>query len=146
MARRLVERGVRMVQVYYGKDSPWDHHDDIMQMRDTERGSDQAIATLLQDLKERGLLNETLVVIGGEFGRTPTVQVGGPIQVIFGRDHNPAGFTTLLAGGGVKGGTAYGQTDDFGVKVVDRPVHVHDLHATLLHLLGFDHKRLTVID
>jgi uncharacterized protein (DUF1501 family) len=143
IARRLVERGVRMVQVYYGKGSPWDHHDDILQMRDTARVADQCIPVLLQDLKAHGLFNETLVIIAGEFGRTPTVQVGGPIQVIFGRDHNPMGFTTLLAGGGVKGGIAHGATDEFGVRAIENRVHVHDLHATILHLLGLDHKKLT---
>jgi hypothetical protein len=142
LARRLIERGVRMVQVYYGKDSPWDHHDDIMQMRDTARVADRAIPALLTDLKATGLWKETLVIVSGEFGRTPTVQVGGPIQVIFGRDHNPQGFTTLLAGGAVKPGP-YGATDEFGVKAVEKPVHVHDLHATVLHILGLDHKRLT---
>ncbi|MCI0621008.1 MAG: DUF1501 domain-containing protein [Acidobacteria bacterium] len=143
MARRLAERGVRIVQVYFGKGSPWDHHDDILQMRDTARVADQAIPALLQDLKDRGLFGETLVIIAGEFGRTPTVQIGGPIQLISGRDHSPMGFTTLLAGGGVKGGIAYGATDDFGVKAVENAVHVHDLHATILHQLGLDHKRLT---
>jgi hypothetical protein len=143
IARRLVERGVRMVQIYFGNGQPWDNHDDILVHRKLAGQSDRPIAALLQDLKQRGLLKDTLVVIGSEFGRTPSVENSGAVAVQNGRDHNPYGFTTLLAGGGVKGGMTYGSTDDFGFRAADRPVHVHDLHATLLHLLGIDHTKLT---
>ena len=144
MAVRLVERGVRMVQVYYAKGDPWDAHADIQEHRRTARNSDQAFAAVIKDLKSRGLFNDTLVVCGSEFGRTPVVEVGGgagPSQS--GRDHNPFAFSLWLAGGGVKGGMTYGVSDDFGFKVVDKPVHVHDLHATILHLMGIDHTKLT---
>ena len=143
IARRLVERGVRMVQVYYGAVQPWDTHSDIQQMRELAGKSDRPMAALLRDLKSRGLLEETLVLIGGEFGRTPTVEVGGLLQVHNGRDHNNHGFSVLLAGGGVKGGMTYGNTDDFGFKAEENPVHAHDLQATILHLMGLDHTRLT---
>ena len=143
IARRLVERGVRMVQVYYGNSQPWDTHDDILRMRQLAQTSDQPMAALLQDLKSMGLLEDTLVVIGGEFGRTPTVEVGGLVNVQNGRDHNNHGFSMLLAGGGVKGGTTYGSTDDFGFKAVENPVHAHDLQATILYLMGLDHTQLT---
>ncbi len=143
IARRLVEKGVRMVQVYYGNGQPWDNHDDILIHRDLAHKADGPIAALLQDLKASGLLNETLVIIGGEFGRTPVVEVSGLVKYQNGRDHNSWGFSTLLAGGGVKGGTTYGATDDFGFKAIDKPVHIHDLHATALHLLGMDHTKLT---
>ena len=143
LARRLVERGVRMVQVYYGNSQPWDTHEDILRMRKLAAQSDRPMAALLRDLKSSGLLEETLVLIGGEFGRTPTVEVSGRIKVQAGRDHNNHGFSVLLAGGGVKGGITYGNTDDFGFKAEENPVHVHDLHATLLHLMGLDHTRLT---
>jgi hypothetical protein len=144
MAVRLVEKGVRMVQVYYASHDPWDHHGDILLHRDTARGSDQAFAAVIKDLKSRGLFEKTLVVCGSEFGRTPVVECGnGGGSARNGRDHNPFGFTVWLAGGGIKGGTAHGATDDFGFKVVDKPVHVHDLHATILHLLGIDHTKLT---
>jgi len=143
MARRLVERGVRMVQVYYGDGQPWDNHDDIQQHRRHAANSDGPIAALLQDLKASGLLNETLVMIGGEFGRTPVVEVSGLVKVQNGRDHNSHGFSMILAGGGVKGGMVHGATDDFGFKAIEKPVHPHDLHATALHLLGFDHTKLT---
>lgn len=114
-------------------------------LKDNEiaRNSDGPIAALLQDLKERGLLGETLVLIGSEFGRTPVVNLGGFRSVHNGRDHNVHGFTVLLAGGGAKPGTIYGATDDFGFKVAENPVHVHDLHATVLHLLGLDREKLT---
>ena len=141
---RLVERGVRMVQVYYAKRDPWDHHDNILNHRDTARDSDQPFAAVIKDLKSRGLFEKTLVVCGSEFGRTPVVEVGsngGSTQT--GRDHNPFGFTMWLAGGGIKGGIAHGSTDDFGFKAVDKPVHVNDLHATILYLLGIDHTKLT---
>ena len=143
MAARLVERGVRMVQVYFGNDQPWDNHDDILDHRRLARQADRPIAALLHDLKQRGLLKETLVMIGGEFGRTPAAEVSGLVKVQNGRDHNNHGFSSLLAGGGVNGGMTYGATDDFGFKAVENPVHVHDLHATMLHLLGLDHTRLT---
>jgi hypothetical protein len=143
IARRLAERGVRMVQVYFGNFQPWDNHDDIQIHRTLAAQADPAIAALLLDLKTRGLLQDTLVIIGGEFGRTPAVEVSGLIKVQNGRDHNNQGFSYVLAGGGVKPGMAYGATDDFGFKAVDKPVHIHDLHATALHLMGLDHTRLT---
>jgi hypothetical protein len=143
LARRLVERGVRMVQIYFGNGQPWDNHDDIQIHRKLALQADQPIAALLNDLKQRGLLNETLVVIGGEFGRTPAVEVSGLVSVQNGRDHNSHGFTTLVAGGGVRGGYVHGATDEFGFKAIEKPVHIHDLHATLLHQLGLDHTRLT---
>ena len=139
-ARRLVERGVRMVQIYHG---PWDHHADVMGHKISAAQIDAPIAVLVQDLKERGLLKDTLVIVATEFGRTPVINLGGFRSVHNGRDHNIYGFTVLLAGGGVKAGLAYGKTDDFGFKVAENPVHVHDLHATILHLLGLDHEKLT---
>jgi hypothetical protein len=145
-AARLVERGVRMVQVYYAKADPWDHHFDIQLHRKTAKDSDQPFAALIKDLKSRGLLDQTLVVCGSEFGRTPVVEMGSGFmggQTHNGRDHNPHGFTMWLAGGGVKAGMTYGSTDEFGWKAVDKPVHVHDLHATILYLLGIDHTKLT---
>jgi hypothetical protein len=143
MARRLVERGVRFVQCYHGDVQPWDSHDHIDENhRKLAAECDGPIAALLTDLKQRGLFEETLVICGGEFGRTPAVElVGGKSGL--GRDHNHWGFTVWLAGGGVKGGYVHGATDEFGYKAVENPVHVHDLHATILHLLGFDHTRLT---
>ncbi|BBO35811.1 DUF1501 domain-containing protein [Lacipirellula parvula] len=147
IARRLVERGVRFVQVWHGEGQPWDSHDDLEIIHRKLAGEcDQAIGALLVDLKQRGLLDETLVIWGGEFGRTPSVELptaGANQGKVNGRDHNHYGFTTWLAGGGVKGGQVYGATDDFGFKAVENRVHVHDLHATILHLLGFDHERLT---
>ena len=147
IARRLVERGVRYVQLWHGEGQPWDNHDDIeVNHRNLARQCDQGIAALLTDLKQRGLLEETLVICGGEFGRTPTVelpQAGANAGKINGRDHNNHGFTVWMAGGGVKKGFAYGATDDFGFAAVENRVHVHDLHATMLHLLGFDHEKLT---
>jgi uncharacterized protein (DUF1501 family) len=143
MAARLVEKGVRMVQVYFGNGQPWDNHDDIMIHQKLANQADQPIAALLQDLKSRGLLKETLVIISGEFGRTPVVEVSGLVNVQNGRDHNNHGFSTLLAGAGIKGGMTYGATDDFGFKAIDKPVHPHDLQATILHLFGLDHTKLT---
>jgi len=137
LARRFVERGVRFIQVSHS--FKWDQHANLK--RDLERNAgevDRPIAALLQDLKRRDLLKDTLVLWGGEFGRTPTIQAGAD-----GRDHNPGGFSVWIAGGGVRGGMAYGSTDDYGRLAVDKKVHVHDLHATLLHLLGMDHTRLT---
>src|SRR5207302_9844339 len=125
----------------------WDNHDDLeVNHRRLAKESDQAIAALLKDLKQRGLLEETLVIWGGEFGRTPTVELptpGANAGKINGRDHNHYGFSMWLAGGGVKGGYVHGATDEFGFQAVENKVHVNDLHATLLHLLGFDHERLT---
>ncbi|MCC6588045.1 MAG: DUF1501 domain-containing protein [Bryobacterales bacterium] len=143
LARRLIERGVRMVQVFFGNFQPWDHHDDIRIHAKLAQQSDGPIAALIDDLKERGLFDETLIIIGSEFGRTPMIQNSGLEKLGNGRDHNVHGFTVLLAGGGVKGGTAYGETDEFGLRAAVNKVHVHDLHATILHLLGFDHLRLT---
>jgi hypothetical protein len=147
IARRLVERGVRFVQLWHGAGQPWDTHDDLqINMQSLAGQCDQAIGALLVDLKQRGLLDETLVIIGGEFGRTPTVELpkqGANQGKVNGRDHNHWGFTTLLAGGGVRGGYVHGATDDFGYKAVENRVHVHDLHATILHLLGFDHEKFT---
>ena len=144
MAVRLIERGVRMAQVYYGKGDPWDAHTDIQAHRKNAKDSDQPFAAVINDLKSRGLLKDTLVVCGSEFGRTPVMEVGGnSSNSQNGRDHNPFGFTMWLAGGGIKVGTVYGATDDFGSKAIEKPVHVHDLHATILHLLGIDHTRLT---
>ena len=147
MARRLAERGVRFIQLYHGDGQPWDSHDDIaIQHKELARQCDQAISALLTDLKQRGMLEETLVIWGGEFGRTPTVELptpGSNAGKMNGRDHNHYGFTYWMAGGGVKAGTVYGSTDEFGFKAEENPVHVHDLHATILHLLGFDHTKLT---
>lgn len=143
LARRLVERGVRMVQVYFGNSQPWDNHDDILIHRKLANQADRPISALLDDLKVRGLLEETVVMIGGEFGRTPAVEVSGLVSVQNGRDHNNHGFSMLLAGGGIKGGLTYGATDDFGFKAVDKPVNPNDVHATILQLLGLDHTKLT---
>jgi hypothetical protein len=147
IARRLVERGVRFVQVWHGSGQPWDNHDDIeINHRKLAQQCDQAIGALLKDLKQRGLLEETLVIWGGEFGRTPTVELptpGSNAGKINGRDHNHHGFTMWLAGGGVRAGTVYGATDEFGFAAAENKVHVHDLHATILALLGFDHEKLT---
>jgi hypothetical protein len=143
IARRLVERGVRMVQVYYGNGQPWDNHDDILRHRELAKDSDAPMAALLKDLKASGLLKDTVVMIGGEFGRTPSVEVSGLVKLQNGRDHNNHGFSMLLAGGGIKGGMTYGATDEFGFKAVENRVHPHDVHATVLHLLGLDHTKLT---
>ncbi|MFM9066591.1 MAG: DUF1501 domain-containing protein, partial [Planctomycetota bacterium] len=147
IARRLIERGVRFVQVWHGNGQPWDNHDDIeVNHRRLAGQCDRAIGALMTDLKRLGLFDETLIIWGGEFGRTPTVelpQAGANAGKINGRDHNHWGFTTWLAGGGVKGGQAYGATDEFGFQSVEKKVHVHDLHATILKLMGFDHTKLT---
>jgi len=146
-ARRLVERGVRYVQVWHGDGQPWDSHDDIeVNHRRLAKQCDQAIGALIKDLRQRGLLDETLILWGGEFGRTPVVEMpkkGSNQGKINGRDHNHWGFTVWMAGGGVRGGTIHGATDEFGFKAVEDRVHVHDLHATILHLMGFDHERFT---
>ena len=147
IARRLIERGVRYVQLWHGAGQPWDNHDDIeVNHRKLAGQCDRAIAALIKDLKQRGLLDETLIIWGGEFGRTPTVELpqpGANAGKINGRDHNHYGFTMWLAGGGIKGGHVHGATDEFGFAAVENKVHVHDLHATVLYLLGFDHTRLT---
>ncbi|MBT5019018.1 DUF1501 domain-containing protein [Planctomicrobium sp.] len=145
MARRLVERGVRFVQTWHGSGQPWDSHSNINgSHRAVASQCDQGLAALIQDLKQRGLLDETLILCTGEFGRTPSVEMGqngsGASQ---GRDHNHWGFSLWMAGGGIKGGTIHGATDEFGFKAVEDRVSIHDLHATMLHLLGFDHEQLT---
>ncbi|TWU24268.1 hypothetical protein Pla52o_21940 [Novipirellula galeiformis] len=147
IARRLVERGVRYVQLYTGAGQPWDNHDDLADgHRRLAKQVDQPIAALLSDLKRLGLLDETLVLWGGEFGRTPVVEMpkkGTNAGKMNGRDHNHHGFTVWMAGGGVKGGQTIGATDEIGFQAVENRVHVHDLHATMLKLMGFDHKKLT---
>jgi uncharacterized protein (DUF1501 family) len=136
LARRLVERGVRFVQLYH---EAWDQHGNLVkELKQNCNDCEQASAALVKDLKQRGLLDETLVIWGGEFGRTPMMQGGDD-----GRDHHPNAFTMWLAGGGLKRGITLGETDELGFSVVKDKVHVHDLHATLLHLLGFDHRKLT---
>ena len=146
LARRLIERGVRFVELSCltqgigagGAPNPWDQHSDLQKGHAAmARQVDQPIAALLTDLKSRGLLDETIVIWAGEFGRTPFSQGSN------GRDHNPFGFTYWMAGGGVKGGTSYGATDTFGLSAIENRVHVHDLHATILHLMGLDHEQLT---
>jgi Protein of unknown function (DUF1501) len=140
ITRRLIERGVRFVQVWSGAGQPWDNHDGLEgQHKKLASDWDRPIAAFLDDLKARGLFDETLVMWGGEFGRTPVAELPG----LSGRDHNHYGFSMWLAGGGVKGGQVIGATDEFGFAAVEDKVHVHDLHATILHLLGFDHERLT---
>ena len=138
--RRLIEKGVRFIQVWSGAGQPWDNHDSLEKQHKKLAGDwDKPIAAFLLDLKQRGLFDSTLVLWGGEFGRTPVAEMPG----LSGRDHNHYGFTCWLAGGGVKGGTVVGSTDEFGFKAEQNPVHVHDLHATMLHLLGMDHEKLT---
>ncbi len=143
LARRLVERGVRMVQVYFGEGQPWDNHDDIQIHKKLASKADPAIAALLDDLKTSGLLQETVVMIGGEFGRTPAMEVSGELRVQNGRDHNNHGFSMLLAGGGIKGGSTYGNTDEFGFQAVENVVDPNDIQATVMNQLGLDHTRLT---
>lgn len=140
ITRRLLERGVRCIQVWSGAGQPWDNHDNIeKQHRKLAQDWDQPLAAFLQDLKLRGMLDSTLVIWGGEFGRTPVAELPG----LSGRDHNHYGFSMWLAGGGVRGGYVHGATDEFGFAAVEQRVHIHDLHATILHLLGFDHEKLT---
>lgn len=142
IARRLAERGVRYVQVYHGAGQPWDSHANVFDAhKRLTRESDQPIAALLADLKQRDMLKDTLVLWGGEMGRTPTVQL--PVGPKPGRDHHHDGFTVWMAGGGAKAGYVHGSTDELGLHIASDPVHVHDLHATILHLLGFDHEKLT---
>jgi uncharacterized protein (DUF1501 family) len=139
IARRLIERGVRFVQAWAGG---WDHHQDLEdRLPERAREIDQPLAAFIADLKQRGLFDSTLVIWGGEFGRKPVRDRNGNDNP--GRDHNNKAFTTILAGGGVKRGLVYGATDEFGAAAVKDKVHVHDLHATILHLLGFDHEKLT---
>lgn len=141
LARRLAERGVRFIQVYH---SGWDHHSNVEGgVRSQCKQTDQACAALLQDLKQRGMLKDTLVVWGGEFGRTPMVEASAALGRSMGRDHHPQAFTMWLAGGGIKPGTTHGKTDELGFHVVENGVHVHDIQATILHCLGLDHRRLT---
>ncbi len=138
LARRMIENGVRFVQLYSGDTNGWDAHKDVMQNHSHYcKATDRPVAGLLTDLKQRGLLDDTLVIWGGEFGRMPMSEQGA------GRDHNPWGYTVWMAGGGVKAGMTYGATDDVGLRAAENKVHVHDLHATILHLLGFDHESLT---
>ena len=132
-----------MVQVYYGNSQPWDSHEDILVHKRLAYNTDPAVASLVEDLKESGMLQDTIVVLGTEFGRTPAVENGSNTKLHFGRDHNSYGYSIALAGGGIKGGTVYGATDDFGYRAAEKPVHPHDLNATLLHLLGLDHTKLT---
>src|SRR6185436_11351602 len=140
LARRLVERGVRFVELYSGSGSGWDAHTDLDQNHSKRcQETDKPIAGLLKDLKSRGLLDNTLVVWGGEFGRTPFNEKGN------GRDHNPWGFSMWMAGGGVKKGHVIGRTDDIGLRAIERPVHVHDFHATILWCLGLDHLKVTYL-
>jgi len=140
LTRRLLERGVRVVQVWSGGGQPWDNHDGLEgQHRSLAQAWDQPIAAFLDDLQQRGLLEDTLVLWSGEFGRTPVAELPG----LSGRDHNHYGFSVWMAGGGARGGYAHGATDEFGFRAVEKPVPVHDLHATMLHLLGFNHEKLT---
>jgi hypothetical protein len=140
ITRRLLERGVRFIQVWSGDGQPWDNHENLEKDHRRLAGDwDQPIAAFLADLKQRGLFDDTLVLWGGEFGRTPVAE----LPALSGRDHNHYGFSVWLAGGGVRGGTVHGATDEFGFRAVEKPVHVHDLHATMLHLLGLDHLKLT---
>jgi uncharacterized protein (DUF1501 family) len=144
IARRLLERGVRFIQLWHGASQPWDSHEGIEKAHGKlAKEIDQPAAALIKDLKQRGMLEDTLIIFGGEFGRTPTVELDGSGVAKAGRDHNPYGFTVCLAGGGIKGGTTYGATDEFGFRAVENVVHVHDLHATILHQLGFDHEKFT---
>ena len=141
LARRLTERGVRFVQLYHGAGSKWDSHSAIEQNHSRLCAEmDQPVAGLIRDLKSRGLLDETLVIWGGEFGRTPMSEKGN------GRDHNPTGFSMMWAGGGVKGGQSIGQTDELGLRAVQDKLHVHDLHATIMHLMGVDHTQMIYHD
>ena len=140
LARRLAERGVPFTQVFL---RGWDHHGNLPgSIRQLAKAADQPTAALLKDLKQRGMLDDTLVIFGGEFGRTVYSQ-GNLTKDNYGRDHHPRNFTMWLAGGGVKPGIVYGETDDFSYNVVDKPVHIHDLNATILHCLGINHERLT---
>lgn len=141
LARRLAERGVRFIQIYH---SGWDHHSDVAGgLRSQCRATDQGAAALIRDLKQRGMLDETLVVWGGEFGRTPMVEASEALGRKLGRDHHPQAFTMWMAGGGIRAGQTIGKTDELGFHVAEDPIHVHDIQATILHLMGIDHERLT---
>jgi uncharacterized protein (DUF1501 family) len=141
LARRMIERGVRFVNIYH---EGWDAHSDVTgNLKNNCGATDKASAALVKDLKQRGLLDETLVIWGGEFGRTPMVETNVALGRSRGRDHHPQAFTIWMAGGGIKPGLSYGSTDDLGFHVVENEVHIHDLQATILHCLGFDHERLT---
>jgi hypothetical protein len=141
LARRMIERGVRFVNLYH---EGWDAHSDVVgNVRSNAATTDQASAALVLDLKQRGLLDDTLVVWGGEFGRTPMVESNPALGRSQGRDHHPQAYSMWMAGGGIRSGMSYGATDDLGFHVVENPVHVHDLQATILHCLGFDHEKLT---
>jgi uncharacterized protein (DUF1501 family) len=141
LARRMIERGVRFINIYH---EGWDAHSDVSgNLKNNCGATDQASAALVKDLKQRGLLDDTLVVWGGEFGRTPMVESNAILGRSLGRDHHPSAYTVWMAGGGLKRGLIYGATDDLGFRPVENPVHIHDLQATILHLLGFDHERLT---
>ena len=141
LARRMIERGVRFINIYH---EGWDAHSDVAgNVRGNCQKTDQASAALVMDLKQRGLLDDTLVIWGGEFGRTPMVETNTALGRSLGRDHHPQAFTMWLAGGGIKTGTTIGATDDLGFHVVEDPVHIHDMQATILHTLGFDHEKLT---
>jgi len=141
LARRMLERGVRFINIYH---EGWDAHSNVEgNCRNNCKLTDQASAALIKDLKQRGLLDDTLVIWGGEFGRTPMVEANPALGRTLGRDHHPQSYSLWLAGGGIKGGLTYGKTDDLGFHITENPVHVRDLHATILHLLGFDHERLT---
>lgn len=146
ISRRLLERGVRFIQLWTGAGQPWDSHDEILDHQRLAKDVDQAIAAFMHDMKQRGLFDDTLMLWGGEFGRTPSVELptpGANAGKQRGRDHNHYGFTCWMAGGGARGGYTHGATDEFGFQAVENPVHVHDFHATLLRLLGFDHERFT---
>jgi len=141
LARRMIERGVRCVNIIH---SGWDAHSNVAgNVTNNARATDQGSAALITDLKQRGLLEDTLVIWGGEFGRTPMVESNPTLNRKLGRDHHPQAFSLWMAGGGVKGGMTLGATDELGFHIAERPVHIHDLQATLLHLLGLDHERLT---
>ena len=141
LARRLAERGVRFIQVYH---AGWDHHSNVENgVRGQCRQTDQAAAALLKDLKQRGMLDDTLVIWGGEFGRTPMVEASAALGRSLGRDHHPQAFTMWMSGGGIRVGQTIGATDELGFHPVENPVHVHDVQATILHQLGIDHERLT---
>jgi hypothetical protein len=141
LARRMIERGVRFINIYH---EGWDAHSDVAgNVRNNSAATDKASAALVTDLKRRGLLDETLVIWGGEFGRTPMVETNPSLGRAMGRDHHPQAYSMWMAGGGIRPGTSYGSTDDLGFHVAENPVHVHDLQATILHCLGFDHERLT---
>ncbi len=143
LARRMVQRGVRFINIYH---EGWDAHSDVAgNLRNNCKNTDQASTALILDLARHGLLDETLVVWGGEFGRTPMVESNTALGRRLGRDHHPQAFTMWLAGGGVKRGLTWGATDELGFNIVDKPIHVHDLQATILHLLGLDHERLTAL-